>query len=77
MFTASESGYINTEIFSQWFSQIFIPNCGKDRPVMLIMDNHDSHVSIPTIQAAIENDIVLLGLPGNTTHFLQPLDVKV
>ena len=41
------------------------------------MDNHDSHVSIETVQAALDNEIVLAGLPTHTTHILQPLDVKV
>ncbi|XP_052767920.1 uncharacterized protein LOC128208401 [Mya arenaria] len=77
LFTSSESGYINTNIFHQWLMQIFIPNCGKDRPVLLLMDNHDSHVSISTLDAAIANGVILVSLPGHTTHLLQPLEVKV
>ena len=74
---ATESGFMNTGIFYEWFVKMFVPNCGKERPVLLVMDNHISHVSIQTIEAAIENDILLVGFPGHTTHILQPLDVKV
>ncbi|WAR18362.1 hypothetical protein MAR_000200 [Mya arenaria] len=76
LFAASDSGFLNTDIFHQWFVKCFIPHCAKARPVLLTMDNHGSHVSI-TIKAAIENDVVLMGFPGQTTHILQPLDVKV
>jgi hypothetical protein len=41
------------------------------------MDNHDSHISKGIVEAAIENDVVLVGLPSHTTHILQPLDVHV
>ena len=77
LFTASDSGFINSDIFYQWFTKCFIPHCGKARPVLLVMDNHDSHVSIETVQAALDNEMVLVGLPAHTTHILQPLDVKV
>lgn len=28
-------GYVNTDIFYQWFMDVFLPNCGDERPVML------------------------------------------
>ncbi|XP_052820359.1 uncharacterized protein LOC128246208 [Mya arenaria] len=77
LFAVSDTGYVNTEIFCQWFLRGFIPNCGKERPVVLLMDNHDSHISLPLIHAARANDIVLVGLPSHTTHLLQPLDVHI
>ncbi|WAR31530.1 hypothetical protein MAR_034072 [Mya arenaria] len=73
LFTSRESGYINTNMFHQWLMQIFIPYCVKDRSVLLLMVNHDSHVSISTLEGAIANGVILVGLPGHTTHLLQPL----
>ncbi|WAR31587.1 LOW QUALITY PROTEIN: hypothetical protein MAR_034129 [Mya arenaria] len=70
-------GFINTDLYHQWFIKIFLAKCGSVRPVLLIMDNHDAHINLHTIKAAIENDVVLLGLPVHTTQILQPLDVKV
>lgn len=65
---------MDKDLFSAWFEQVFIPNCGRDRPVILVMDNHDAHISIPVIERAMADRIVLVGLPG---HLLQPLDVKL
>ncbi|MES9901758.1 MAG: hypothetical protein ABW168_03630 [Sedimenticola sp.] len=77
LFGFSDTGYMDGDLFHSWFTKLFVPNCGRERPVMLVIDNHDSHITLPVVEAAIENDIVLVGLPGHTTHFLQPLDVKV
>jgi hypothetical protein len=68
---------MDRELFTKWFFSVFVPNCGRTRPVLLIMDNHDSHISIPVVEKAIAENIVLLGLPGHSTHILQPLDVNV
>lgn len=43
----------------------------------MIIDEHDSHISIEIIQDAIENNAILYCLLSHTTHILQPLDVAV
>lgn len=48
--------------------------CGIDRPVLLIMDNHDSHISVEGINFCRENGITVLTLPPHTSNRLQPLD---
>ncbi|XP_003240827.1 uncharacterized protein LOC100571979 [Acyrthosiphon pisum] len=45
------------------------------RPVLLLMDNHASHVTLEAITFCRENGIVMLGFPPHTSHRLQPLDV--
>lgn len=42
--------------------------------VLLILDNHSSHISIPVIDFCKENHITLLTFPPHTSHKLQPLD---
>ncbi|XP_053393873.1 uncharacterized protein LOC123537512 isoform X2 [Mercenaria mercenaria] len=76
-FGHSENGYMDRDLFHKWFVNVFVPNCGRERPVILVMDNHDSHISIAVIEKAISEGIVLLGLPGHSTHILQPLDVNI
>lgn len=44
---------------------------------MLILDGHDSHISIEVIEFCIARRIILLCLPAHTTHSLQPLDVGI
>ncbi|XP_041350707.1 uncharacterized protein LOC121369719 [Gigantopelta aegis] len=49
-------------------------HCSKDNTVLLLLDNHESHVSLETIDFCRENGIVLLSFPQHCTHKLQTLD---
>lgn len=77
LYGSSETGYMDTELFKLWLKYIFIPHCGSRRPVLLVLDNHDTHISLKIIEMAKENTIHILGLPPHTTHVLQPLDVGI
>lgn len=73
--SANQSGWSTEEIFRKWldhFIQFTKPT--KEHPVLLIMDNHESHISIAIIDKAKDNGVVLLTLPPHTSHHLQPLD---
>ncbi|XP_065683501.1 uncharacterized protein LOC136096322 [Hydra vulgaris] len=48
-----------------------------EHPVLLLMDNHESHISFETITFAKENSLILLTFPPHCSHRLQPLDVSV
>ena len=69
----SENGWMTTEIFYDWFKE-FIKQVTV-RPLLLIYDEHLSHVSINVIEKAIEEDITILKFPPHVTDKLQPLDV--
>lgn len=73
---ASKSGYMNTELFATEYLPFFIrhSHCSPDKPVLLILDNHTSHVSIEAVDLCKRSGIVLLTLPPHTSHKLQPLD---
>nr|CAI5830968.1 unnamed protein product [Callosobruchus analis] len=43
----------------------------------VLLDNHESHVSIEVIRFAKENGVTLLTIPPHTSNKLQPLDVSV
>ena len=49
--------------------------CSKENKVLLILDNHEAHISLAAIDLAKENGVVLLTMPPHTSHRLQPLDV--
>ena len=74
LLTSTPSGYINRQIFDDWFSKVFLKNLGRERPVLLLMDNHETHLSPDSIDLAIQNNVEILALPAHTSHFLQPLD---
>ena len=61
------------------FTKHFIKHtkCSKYRPVILILDNHDSHVSIETTDLTKENGVTLLMLALHCSHKLQLLDRSV
>jgi hypothetical protein len=46
----------------------------KEHKVLLLLDNHESHVTIEAIDLCKANGIVLLTFPPHTSHKLQPLD---
>ena len=75
---ANPSGWTSAACFTE-FMKHFIKHtkCSKDRPVILILDNHDSHISIETIDLSKENGVTLLTLSPHCSHKLQPLDRSV
>lgn len=52
-------------------------NSSVDHPCLLLLDNHDSHLSIDVSNFCKANGIILLSFPPHTSHRLQPLDKSV
>ncbi|XP_069675538.1 uncharacterized protein [Periplaneta americana] len=48
--------------------------CSNGNPVLLIMDNHESHLSVEGPDYCKGNGITILTLPPHTSNKLQPLD---
>lgn len=76
-FNVTEKGWMDSATFLDWFKNHFVKNIPPARPVMLIFDGHASHVTLDLVNAAREENIILLKLPSNSTSMLQPLDVGV
>ena len=79
-YSMSNSGWMETANFQEWFSKVFIPatsDMTKTGPVVLFFDGHKSHESLELIDLARDHNISLYLLPPHTTHLLQPLDVGV
>lgn len=74
-FDVTDSGFINSEIFLSWFINCFSKQCCRTRPILVIMDNHVTHLDKKLIDFAQKDQIELLCLPSHSTHILQPLDV--
>lgn len=72
------SGWMQREIFVKWFKRfIEFSKPDKDKPVLLLLDGHDSHVkSLDLIEMARANHVVILCFPPHCTHRMQPLDVS-
>jgi hypothetical protein len=49
----------------------------KERPVVLLLDNQHSHLSIAILDYCKENGVTVLSFPPHCSHKLQPLDKTV
>ena len=77
----SETGWTNGQVFKDYLVEHFIPfvRGGADHSqlVLLIHDEHASHISPSFVEWAKEHNLMLLVLPAYTSHILQPLDVAI
>lgn len=75
---ASPSGWINAELFLE-FSKFFqrFTCCTVQQPIVLLLDNHESHRSLEALQFCRANGIHFVSFPPHCSHRLQPLDVSV
>ena len=75
---ATKSGWINEGLFVKFLDHISDLTCySKESKILVILDNHESHISLAAIDKARERGIVLLTIPPKTSHKLQPLDKSV
>jgi len=56
VFNGTESGWIDENCFFDYLSKLFIPKTRHlPRPLLLIIDNHSTHLSIKTAKLAIQH----------------------
>ena len=75
---AHPSGWMTSDIFAD-FLKHFVAHvkCSPTSPVLLLLDNHESHISVASIQYAKDNGVIMLTFPPHCSHKLQPLDRTV
>lgn len=75
---ASQSGWVNEDIFVAYLDH-FIKHakCSRDNPVLLVLDNHSSHITLRASIKGRENGIIIVTIHPHTSHKLQPLDRTV
>ena len=78
LYTCSDSGWMESQQFIEWFAKVFVAGTSSlDGAKLLIFDGHSSHISPHVVELAVQNNIELLCLPAHTSSILQPLDVGV
>ena len=70
----SSNGWIDQELFLNWFLHHFLAYAPSIRPLLLLMDGHLSYFCPDFIKIAAEEKVLVFVLPPNTTHLCQPLD---
>ena len=76
----TERGWMTSESFFGYISNIFFKWLKKNNyvfPVVLYVDGHSCHMTLPLMKFCKENLIQLVVLYPNATHIIQPLDVAV
>lgn len=74
----NKSGWMTADLFPSVLKHIVAHvRCTVAEPILLLVDNHESHVSVTCVQYCKENGIILLSFAPHTTHRMQPLDVGV
>ena len=70
------SGWMHDFAFEGWFIRSFLPFVeAMPKPILLIYDGRGSHLTYNTVSEAMKNEVIILCLPSNCSHALQPLDV--
>lgn len=77
VFACHPSGWMQTEIFTQWFKHFLrFAKPSKDDPVLLVLDGHATHTrNLDFIEKARRNHTIVVCIPPHCSHKLQPLDV--
>jgi hypothetical protein len=75
---ANPTGWMKAEHFLNCVKQ-FVSHvkASNQRSVVLLLDNHDSHLSILALHYCKENGMTVLSFPPQCSHKLQPLDRPV
>lgn len=76
VYSCSPTGWSNEELFLDWIKHFHKSEKPSiEDPVLIIMDNHSSHISLNIYDFCKTRGIVLITLPPHTSHRLQPLDL--
>ncbi|GBN33653.1 hypothetical protein AVEN_250683-1 [Araneus ventricosus] len=75
---AHPSGWMTESSFLKYMKH-FVCNvkCSKENPCLVLIDNHNSHLSSDVLDYCKNHGITLLSFPPHCSHRLQPLDRSV
>ena len=76
LFGMLQSGWVDQELFSKWFSKQFLKHAVPTRPLLLLLDGHSSHYTLQLVKSAKKQKVVIFCLPSHTTADSQPLDTS-
>lgn len=77
MYGLSSNGWMDGELFHQWFTYQFLAHAPPSRPLLLLMNGYSSHFVPDAIRMVAEESVILFCLPPHTTHLTQPLDKRI
>lgn len=72
LYAYADNGFMTCDIFYAYIQKL--ANLIVERPLLLLLDGHLSHLDTRTLEFALQEGITILKLPSHTTDVLQPLD---
>ena len=69
----SETGWMLTELFYGWLANHFVSHIPPERPVVLLVDGHTTHIDLEISKFCKENGILLYCLLAHSSHITQSL----
>ncbi|KAG5675309.1 hypothetical protein PVAND_005220 [Polypedilum vanderplanki] len=78
-FALTNNGWQTSQSFKSYLEKLDEDLTAKnvERPVIFFFDGHSSHTNIELYLWAKEKQIIIITLPPNTTHLLQPCDTSI
>ena len=74
----NQSGWMNGVNFVKVLEHIVkFTGCSTNHQIIVIMDNHESHINLNSVMFAKEKGINIVTLPPHTSNKTQPLDLSV
>ena len=77
LYDKSKLRWVDSELFLIWMKRVFLEHVFLQRPVVLCIGGHKSHMTLDLINLCRTSGVILFCLPLHTTYALQPLDVAV
>ena len=71
LYGISQNGWMDEEIFTEWFLHDFLEHAISSRPLMLLLDGNSSHFTVEVVKLAAAHDVVIFCL-----HLVQQLIVN-
>lgn len=70
LYAKSPNGYMDSELYLEWFKKVFLKYANKERPLLLIQDGHGSHITVELIEEARINEveIIIVSTSAHHTH---------
>ncbi|KAJ8889393.1 hypothetical protein PR048_008892 [Dryococelus australis] len=74
----SSSGWMTADLFIKVLQHVQQKtNCSSENPILLLLDNHSSHITVESVSFAKDHGIILLTIPPHGSYCMQPLDISV
>lgn len=71
LYNCSKNGWSNEELFIEWLKHFQKhANPSENEPVLLILDNHGSHITLEAYVFCKNNFITMLSIPPHSSHRL-------